>query len=135
MITKEINGVIYKVKTFKLPVVDSKSKEVIKMEKKGKEALLGYLNNTMGIYRLYSQDSFSDEDFLSAAVTDWTLDIMEEFILHTDVRPLLKLIRKAVNEGRRISKLPYNDDRETEDIATYDKLMAEAERLKARLNL
>jgi predicted Mrr-cat superfamily restriction endonuclease len=91
------------------------------------------LNNISGIYGLFTQDSFSDEDFLTAAVTEWSLDIMNGCINDIDVRLVFKLMSEAVTEGKRISKLPYNDDRESDDIATYDELMAEAERLKKRI--
>jgi hypothetical protein len=106
---------------------------VIKLRKKTKEALIGYLNNASGLYSLYEQDSWSDEDFLTAAVTDWTLDIMEGCIYDMDVRPAINFIRKVINEGRRVMEHPHDDDEESDDIATYDELMAEAERLKAKI--
>ena len=103
------------------------------MRKKTKEALIGYLNNASGLYSLYEQESWSDEDFLTAAVTDWTLDIMEGCIYDMDVRPAINLIRRVIDEGRRVMELSEDDDEESDDIPTYDKLMAEAETLKAKI--
>ena len=103
------------------------------MRKKTKEALIGYLNNTSGLYSLYEQDSWSDEDFLTGAVIDWTLDIMEGCIYDMDVRPTIDLIRRVIDEGRRVMELSEDDDKESDGIATYDRLMAEAETLKAKI--
>ena len=105
------------------------------MEKKTKEALIGYLNNISEVYGLYAQDSFSDEDFLTAAVTDRTLDIMEGCINNKDVKPVLKLMRKVISEGIRARDVPYNDLGEGDDDGVYDSLIAEAENLKAQLTI
>lgn len=103
------------------------------MRKKTKEALIGYLNNASELYSLYAQDSWSDEDFITGAIADWTLDIMVGCINDIDVKPVLELMRKVINEGTRARDLPYNDLGEMEDECVYDSLMDEAERLKAQI--
>lgn len=103
------------------------------MEKKIKKALIGYLNNAGELYSLYTQDSWSDEDFLTGAVADWTLDIMEGFINDKNVVPVLKLIRRAISEGTRVLNLPYNDLGERGDDEVYNSLIEEAESLKRNI--
>jgi len=103
------------------------------MEKKLKEALIGYLNQISEIYSLYGQDSWSDEDFTTSAVIEWSSDIMEECVNDKNVEQVLKLIRKTISEGKRIMELPHDDDRESDGITTHDNLIEEAEKLKARI--
>ena len=105
------------------------------MEKKLKEALIGYLRNAGELYSLYAEDSWTDDQFTIAAITDWTLNIMEECINDKDVVPVLKLIREVIDSGLAARELPYNDLDEKDDGLVFDSLMEKAEQLKSQISL
>ena len=146
METKEINGVIYRVKTFKLPVVDSGDydeykgdlnlQEVIEMDSKQKAVLIKITEDVEYLLGEYGDALGTDEAYQYGAVMINALHLLEAFTDNKDAleaKDLLFSCIELIETMVERDEWCFDTEHLTKAIKPCKLVVEQVERLESKL--